>query len=75
MGKRTHARDPLTQAVKRVKRIAASLEHLLRKELSLPEVKGYTNPQPIPKQECLEFLREVLRNSTISTSTTERVRQ
>ena len=57
--KRLHTRDPLFDEVRMVKRIAISVDHLLREKLCLPAAKGYSNPQPICKEECIEFLQKV----------------
>lgn len=68
MGK--HKRSQTSESERELKRIALSLDTLLRKRFGLPIDPNLQNPQPVSTERCLEFLRDVI-SSTSSSGVTE----
>ena len=58
--KHNHTRDPLSSAPFRfLKRVRLSIDTLLRVELGLPVDPDLTEPQPIPREQCVQYLKDI----------------
>ena len=64
MGKKykNRARDPLTVPFRQLKRISITLDTLLRSKLGF-EAKPLSNPEPVEREDCIEFLQRVVEQS------------
>ena len=63
MGKRNNknrTRDPLTLPFRDLKRIAVSVDTLLRRKLGLPEDTTLDNPLPVEPEVVRDFLVKVI---------------
>ena len=64
-------RSDTSTACRELKRIALSLDTLLRKHYALPVDPALDNPQPVSTERCLEYLKSVFENASSSSVVTQ----